>query len=179
MSYVDCTPEDLPAYEANLCYYPKGGISKSFVLKTGYTTTDFSNPSQVQADITAGRMRIMGGLKGNLPEPSVVEGENPIACGSETIVDGYDYTFEVKDFNVNEGNDEFYRKLNQSEFSGFGFYLCEQNAVRVIEKGVTFNARLVIPESNKEKQHYLVTAKWSQDVADPFPVLYDAPVGIF
>jgi len=179
MSYINCTPEDLPEYEANLCYYPKGGISKTFVLKEDHGITDFTDEEQVEAAITAGTMVIMGGLKGNLPEPSPVEGENPIACGSETIVDGYDYTAEIKDFNVNAGNDEFYRKLNQSQFSGFGMYLCEQNAVRVVEKGVTFNARLVIPESNKEKQQYLVTAKWSQDVADPFPVLYDAPVGIF
>lgn len=179
MSYVSCTPEDLPEYEANLCYYPKGGISKVFPLKADNGISDFSNDTQVQASIDAGTMVIVGGLKGNLPEPSVVEGENPIACGSETIVDGYDYTFEWRDFNVNAGNDEFYRKLNQSQFSGFGMYLCEQNALRVIEKQVSFNSRLVIPESNKEKQYYLVTAKWSQDVADPFPVLYDAPVGIF
>ena len=179
MSYINCTPEDLPEYEANLCYYPKGGISKTFVLKEDHGITDFTDEVEVQAAIDVGTMVIMGGLKGNLPEPSPVEGENPIACGSETIVDGYDYTAEIKDFNVNAGNDEFYRKLNQSQFSGFGMFLCEQNAVRVVEKGVTFNARLVIPESNKEKQQYLVTAKWSQDVADPFPVLYDAPVGIF
>lgn len=179
MSYVNCIPEDLPEYEANECYYPKGGISKTFVLKDGHNITNFSNPTQVNAAIAAKKLVLMGGLKGSLPEPSVVEGENPIACGSETIVDGYDYTAEIKDFNVNQANDEFYRKLNQSEFSGFGMFLCEQNSVRVIEKGVTFNSRLVIPESNKEKQQYLITAKWSQDVADPFPVLYDAPAGVF
>lgn len=174
-----CTFEDLTDHEKNDCYYPKGGISAFGILRTGHGITDFSNPTQVQAAVTAGTLKIVKAIKGELPEPSPIEGENPIACGSETIVDGYDYTFEVSDFNVNKANDEFYRLANLSQFKGIIFFMCEEENIRVVENGVTFVSRLVIPRSNKEKQNYLITAKWSQSVQEPFPVLYDAPDGIF
>lgn len=174
-----CTFEDLSDHEKNNCYYPKGGISAVGILKTGHGITDFSNATQVQDAITAGNLKLIQNIKAELPEPSPIEGENPLACGAETIVDGFDYTFEVTDFNVNAVNDEFYRLLNLSQFSGIVFYMCEDDMVRVVENSVSFNARLVIPRSNKEKQNYLVTAKWSQSVQEAFPVLYEAPTGIF
>lgn len=179
MSYVDCIPEDLPEYEANICYYPKGGISKVGILKTGHNITDFSNATQVQAAITAGTLVITGGLKADIPEPSPIEGENPIACGSDTIVDGFDNTANIIDFNVNAANDAFYNSLNKSQFAGIIFYLCQQDSVRVVEEPISFVSRYVSDPSNKVKDRYLITAKWSTAVDDSIPVLYDAPVGIF
>jgi hypothetical protein len=174
-----CSFEDLDDHEKNDCYYPKGGIGALGILKTGHEITDFSSQAQLQAAIDAGTLKIIKNIKAELPEPSPVEGENPLACGAETIVDGFDYTVEATDFNVNNVNDEFYRKLNLSQFAGLILYLCEEEQLRVVENGVNFNSRLVIPRSNKEKQNYLVTAKWSQSVADEFPVLHEAPEGIF
>lgn len=176
---ITCTFEELSDHEKNNCYYPKGGISAIAILKADHGIIDYTNASQWQSAITAGTVKIVSGIKADLPEPSVVEGENPVACGSETIVDGYDYTFETTDFNVNATNDEFYRLLNLSQFTGFAFFMCEEEQIRVVEQLVSFNARLVIPRSNKEKQNYLVSAKWSQSVQESFPVLYDAPTGIF
>jgi hypothetical protein len=175
----NCEFEELDAHEQNDCYYPKGGISAAGILKSDHGITDYANAAQVGAAVSAGTLRIVSNIKADLPEPSPVEGENPLACGSETIVDGYDYTVEWTDFNVNVSNDEFYRKLNLSQFSGLILYMCEEDQIRVIENGVNFVARLVIPRSNKEKQHYLVTAKWSQSVQEEFPVLSEAPDGIF
>ncbi len=179
MSYNDCTFEELGEYEENLCYFPKGGASAVFVLKEGHGITDFSNATQVNAAITSGDMVIMSKVKGSLGEPAAVEGENPVACGSETIVDGYDYTYETINMNVNATNDLFMAQLNQSQFSGFGWFLCEQDSVRVVQQTVSFNARLVQDVSNKIKDRYLVTTKWYQSVQDPLPVLYDAPAGVF
>ena len=175
----NCSFEDLDDHEKNDCYYPKGGIGALGILKEDHEITDFSNATQVQAAITAGTLKVIRNIKADLPEPSPVEGENPLACGSETIVDGFDYVVETTDFNVNATNDEFYRKLNLSQFSGLILYMCEEDQIRVIERGVNFVARLIIPRSNKEKQHYLVSAKWSQSVQEEFPVLYEAPTGIF
>ncbi len=174
-----CTAEELSDHEKNDCYYPKGGISDVGILKTGSGITDYSNATQYETAITAGTLKLITGIKAELPEPSVVEGENPLACGSETIVDGNDYTLEVKDFNVNATNDEFYRLANISQFPGLIFNMCSEDQVRVVEAKISTNARLVIPISNKENQHYLVTFKWSQSVQEAFPVLYDAPAGIF
>jgi hypothetical protein len=179
MSQQDCSFEELDEHEANNCLYRKGGISAYGVLKADHGITDFSNLTQVQDAITAGTLKVVKKIKANMPEPAAVEGENPTACGSDTIVDGYDYSFQVKDFNVNSNNDEFYRQLNQSSYSGLILFFCEEDEIRVIERNVTFNARPVFPESNKEKQHYMIDAKWSQSVQEEFPVLDDAPEGIF
>lgn len=179
MSYINCIPEDLSEYESNDCYYPKGGISKFGVLKTGHNIADFSNATQVQAAITAGTLRIMGPLRGDIPEPSPIEGENVTACGSETILDGFDNTANIIDFNVNQANDAFYNKLNASQFPGVIFFLCQQDAIRVVEKTVSFVARYVSDPSNKVKDRYLITAKWSTGPDDSIPLLYDAPAGIF
>lgn len=176
---IECSFEELDDHEANNCQYPKGGISALGVLKTGHGITDFANATQVNAAIADGKLKIISNIKAELPEPSPVEGENPVACGAETIVDGFDYTVEAKDFNVNSSNDEFHRQLNQSQFAGLILYMCEEEEVRVIERGVNFVSRLVIPLSNKEKQYYAVTAKWSQSVQTDFPVLYTAPEGVF
>ncbi len=174
-----CSVEDLDPFEKNDCYYPKGGIGAVGILKANHGITNFANGTQLQTAIDAGNLVIIKALKADLPEPSPVEGENPLACGSETIVDGFDYTVEWTDFNVNVINDESYRKLNLSQFTGLILWLCQEDQLRVAERGVSFNSRLVIPRSNKEKQSYLVTAKWSQSVADEFPVLHEAPAGIF
>jgi hypothetical protein len=175
-----CAYEELDPHEQNECYYRKGGITAYGVLKEGHGITDYSNAIQVQAAITAGNLIVFKKIKANYPEPTAVEGENVVACGSETITDGYDHTFEVKDFNVNANNDAVIVQLNNSEFSGLIWFYCEDEEVRVVERGVRFNARGPIgPETNKEKQHYLNTAKWYQGVQEPLPVLYDAPTGIF
>lgn len=186
-----CTPETLGTHEANECFYPKGGISKVAVLKTGHGITDFADDTQWDAAILAGTAKIITNIKAELPAASPVEGENPVACGSETIVDGYDYVLNLKDFNVstidkslvtpapNNANDTFYNNLNRSQFAGVVLYFCEQDEIRAIEDRVSFNASLVIPMSNKEKQYYNVVVKWFQKVENDMPVLYNAPAGIF
>lgn len=179
MSHESCSFEELGDYERNECSYPKGGISFEFVLKEDHGIVDFSDVAEWEAAIAAGTVKILGPNKGELPEPSAVEGENPIACGSETITDAYDYTFEILDFNVNDTNDVLIKQLNASQFTGFGWYECETDRVRVVNHRTSFNARLTIPVSNKEKQKYMITAKWTQDVNDDIPLAYDAPAGIF
>ncbi len=174
-----CNVEDLDDFEKNDCYYPKGGIGAIGVLKTGHGITNFSNTTQMQAAVTAGKLVIIKGIKAELPPPSEVEGENPLACGSETIVDGYNYELTWTDFNVNAINDESYRKLNISQFPGLILWMCQEDQIRVVEQTVSFGGGINIPKSNKEKQNYPYKAKWSQSVQDSFPVLHEAPVGIF
>ena len=178
MSY--CTVEELDDYESELCGLKKGGILAIGVLKTGHGITDFEDAAEYTAAISAGTLKIIKNIKGIWPAAAAVEGENPIACGSETVTDGFDYTVTWKDFKINGTNDLFYAQLNRSAFSGLIVYYCQTNEVRVIEKSVNFLAMPAeSPESNKEKQLYNITAKWSASVEEDFPTLYAAPVGIF
>ncbi len=177
---VVCTFEDLDPHEKILCGYKKGGISGYGVLKQDHGITDFSDETQVQAAIDAGTLVIISGVKGMVPDATPIEGENVVACGAETILDGFDLTTTWKDFNISNSNNEFYRQLNSSAFSGLILYYCQQEEVEVIEHSVTFVALPAgSPESNKEKRFYNVTAKWSQSVNDSFATIYDAPEGIF
>lgn len=176
-----CTFQELTTHEQLNCGWRKGGISALGVLKADHGITDFSNATQTNDAITAGNLRIIKSIKGAFPAASPVEGENPVACGSETILDGFDFTTTWRDFNVTPDNNEFYRLLNNSEFSGLILYHCEDHELTVIERGVSFVALPAqSPESNKEKRFYEVTAKWSASANDDFPTLIeDAPDGIY
>jgi hypothetical protein len=179
MSFI-CEYEELDDHEQNDCYYPKGGISAIGILKSGHSITDFSNATQMQAAITSGHLKIHKKIKAEYPEPSPVEGENPLACGNETVVDGFDNVLNVKDFNVNATNDALIPQLNSSQFSGIILYMCNEEQIRVKETGIDFVARgPIIPLTSKEKQHYLIDAKWYNQVNDQSTILHEAPEGIF
>lgn len=177
---VVCSFEQLTAHEKYECGAKKGGISAVAILKADHGITDFSNATQINAAIADGTFVIIDAIKATVPDASPIEGENPVACGAETILDGLDLTVTWKDARITNGNNEFYRLLNSSAFTGIVLYYCQNDEVEVIEKKVTFVALPAnSPESNKEKRFYNVTVKWSQSVSDSFATIYDAPEGIF
>ncbi len=175
-----CTVEDLDDHELINCGFRKGGILAVGVLKANHGITDWESATQAQDAIDAGTLKVIKGIKGIYPPASPIEGDNPRACGADTILDGFDNTFTWKDYNVSGLNDLFYAQLNRSAFTALALFYCQEQEIRVVEKSVTFVALPAeSPESNKEKQLYNITAKWSTSVNDEFPTLYDAPVGIY
>lgn len=159
--------------------FRKGGISALAILKCDHSITDFTSASQWQDAIDAGEVKIIKQIKATIGEASPVNGENPVPCGSETILDLLDQTITWKDFNVHSLNDDFYQQLNLAKRSVAWFY-CEEDEIRVVDTcNVTFAALPPSsPESNREKQFYNVTGAWTSS-PDEFPVLYTAPTGIF
>lgn len=170
---------DLPDHELIDCgAYPKGGILTIGVLECDHNITDFTSAADTNQAITDGELVLIKNIKGTFNEPSEVTGENPIACGSETILDGFDFVLAAKDFNVRSENDTFYAALNQRS-TYLIWYECETGMIRVVERAVTWMAKpALVPESNKEKQNYILQAMWSGNV-DDFPVLYTAPSGVY
>lgn len=170
---------DLPGHEQVECGdFPKGGIASLGILECDHTITDFSNATQVQAAIDAGDLKLIEPVRAILPESTEVEGVNPNACGSETILDGFDFTLTWQDFNVTSNNDSVYEALNLRQ-NYLIWFECETDMIRVVDfSPVSFVSKLTTPESNKEKQFYAVTAKWSS-APNEFPQLFDAPPGIF
>lgn len=177
---VICTVEELSDHEQVSCGQRRGAILAVGVLKANHGITDFSSESQWNAAILADTAKIIKGIKGSMPAASPVEGDSPTACGSATVLDGFDNTVAWKDYSVTNNTSEFYRQLNSSEFTSLVLYFCQDDEVQVIEKKVRFVA---LPQqstdNNKEKQFYDVTAKWSTSVSDNFPVIWDAPDNIF
>lgn len=178
---IICSFEQLGAHEKFVCGPKFGGIPGALILKTGHNITDFSNAVQVQAAITAGTAVLVMGIKATVPDATAVEGENPVGCGSETVLDGFDRTITWKDAKITNNNNEFYRQLNsQGGFAGIVLYYCQDGSVEVIESRINFAALPAnSPESQKEKRLYNVTAKWYQDADDSFGEFFDAPEGIF
>lgn len=174
-----CEFEQLDPHEINDCFNPKGGIPSVGILKTGHNITDFSNAVQTQAAIDAGKLVIFNKVKASLPEPSAVTGENVTGCGAETIVDGFNWELDMKDFNVNKNNDALLKQLNAGSFPGLVFFMCDQNAIRVVQQRITTIANLIIPETKKDKQYYNYKFQWYQSAQTEIPELFDAPEGIY
>ena len=169
---------ELPDHERISCnQYPKGGILAVGILQCGHEVVD-PTETELQQAIDDGFLKIIKNVKAILPDAEAVEGENPLACGADTIVDGQNRTITFKDFNVNDANDIFYSKLNGSTTEAFVFE-CENDKIRWIRNAVSWVSPPVMsPESNKEKQMYNISGKWSEAV-DEYPVRYDAPANIF
>jgi hypothetical protein len=173
----NCT--ELPEHEKIQCgAYRKGGISAIGVLECDHSITDFTNATQTNQAINNGKLTIIKGIKAEFPNPTPIEGENPVACGATTIFDGLEYVVNIKDFNVTGSNDSFYESLNKRT-SYLVLYYCQEEEIRVVEKQVSWTALPAMsPESNREKQMYTVTAKWTSNV-DEFPTLYNAPANMY
>lgn len=177
MSFLSCA--ELDEHIERLCNdFPKGGFPAVAFLEKDHTITDFTNATQWNTAISNGTARIIKRIKGNMPEPSEQLVDNPVGCGATQILDGFDWRFEWTDASVSAVNDTFYETLNIKD-GYFVFYNCDQEEIRVVDMtSVTFIAKPLYPASNKEFQTYMVAAQWST-AANEFPVLYDAPTGIF
>jgi len=175
---LDCA--DVPDHiELGCNEFKKGGISAIAIMECAHTITDFTSASEWNAAIAAGTVKIIKQIKATVPDASPVNGENPVPCGSETILDLLEQSITWKDFNVHALNDDFYQQLNLAKRS-IAWYYCESEEIRVVNDcNVTFAALpATSPESNREKQFYNVTGSWTS-APDEFPVLYTAPAGVF
>lgn len=160
--------------------YRKGGVSAFGILDCDHTMSNFTDVAQYNDAIASDLLHIIKGIKGQVPEPAPIENNNPIGCGAETVVDGFDRTATWLDSNVNNQNIVFYNALNvRNEF--LMIFNCNDDPddtglVTVIEATVNFIAFQVLPESNRERQFWNVTAKWTKlDESTTFT----APAGIF
>lgn len=176
MSYTCLT---LPNHSTDNCDVQLGGLDSIGFLLEDHGITDFSSATQWNAAIAAGTAKIVKAIKGEMPEQTAQEGENPRACGPDNIVDGYNATIKFKDFNVNDDNDEFYTKATKVPFVGMAFHVCDADTIRYTERQVRLKYTHVIPMNNKEKQLYNVEISWYTPAGIQVTTLADEPVSIF
>lgn len=157
------------------CEYALGGIPAAAILDCDHGISDFSNGSQWTAAISAGKVKVIKNIKAEVPDASAVDGESATACGPENEVYTFDRTAEITDYNVNASNVEFYDKLNTRTFLA-AFYLCDTDELLVVEQKCNASARLIIPRTKDERQHFLATIRWRSLKG---PKLFAAPAGIF
>lgn len=177
MSFLACNLPQ-PDHVANDCNnFEKGGFSSVAILLKGHGITDFESPTQWNAAITSGKARIVNRIKADLPAPSPQKVDNPVACGAQQILDGFDWTLHWVDANNSGFNDAFYEALNV-QVAAIAFYNCPHEVLYVVESSATFTAFPLKSASNKEFQSYDATAEWTTGPSK-FPDRYDAPTGIF
>lgn len=175
-SSCDYNCASLPEHEQIECGENlHGGISAIGILECDHTITDFTSASEWNTNITSGKANIARQIRGEKPEPSPVEVENPNACGFDTVLDTFDRTYEFTDDNVSAANQAYYDALN-GRTTNLAVYYCQDNDIEVISHPVTWVVRDVSPRSKKERRTYMLTAKWT---AKPMPEIFAAPSGIF
>lgn len=172
-----CT--DLPAHEQVVCgEFLLGGISDAALLDCDHTITDWTSEAEWQTNIDAGKVGLIKNIRGSIPEPSPVEGENPNGCGAATQIDTYDRTAMYKDYNVTASNIDMYNQLNRQKKQLVLRQKCQTGGgkIWVIDTAAVYNAIQGVNENNREKLMFTVTASWTEF---DMPMFYDEPTGIF
>ena len=125
-----------------------------------HEVTDWSNTSQVEAGIAAGKITLISGVKPQMPAPSPVEVEASIGCGPENELLAFDFSLTWIDRNYTQSNTSFYNQLNK--YKGYlAMYLCNADELVVNDKYVvTFQAAPVYPPNGSAAIQYEATAAW-------------------
>lgn len=179
MADLDYCFQNLPDFEQIQCSnWLRGGIDGLIVFETNAVINDYTVLANWTALISAGTATKIVNIKGDFPDGSPVEGENPIGCGAETVLDGVDYVLNIMDYNVTAANDANYASINGGTYY-IAFHLCNEDQLLVVEVPVSVVAMAAnVPASNKEKQRYMTSYKWSAD-KDWYPIRVSSPSGLF
>jgi hypothetical protein len=179
MAYFEYGCGTLPNHQLLACgVYDRGGISAIGILEADHTIVDYSNASQYTANIAAGNLKVIKNIRGTVPDASPVEGDNPVGCGPDTILNGFNFTATWQDANTNSANVSFYSQLN-TRTTELVLFLCGSDEVLVVNNKVNFVCNpVMVPANNKELQMFNCTARASIG-PNELPQKYTAPAGIF
>ena len=183
MAYLEYGCTALPDHELVLCgAYNRGGISAIGILEedafgtgaTFATAADWSNGAKYATALAANDLKIIKNIRGTVPDASPVDVDNPVGCGPQSLLAGFDFTATWMDANTTDGSITFYNGLNK-RVTGLILYLCGSNEVMVITQPVNYVCLPVnVPASNKELQMFNCTARASLG-PDQLPQKYPAP----
>ncbi len=183
MAYLEYGCSALPDHELVNCgNYNRGGISAIGILEedafgTGGTfvnPADWENGAKYLSAIAAGDLKIIKNVRGTVPDASPVDVDNPVGCGPQSLLAGFDFTATWMDANTTDGSIDFYNALNK-RVTGLILYLCGSGEVMVITNPVNYVCLPVnVPASNKELQMFNCTARASLG-PDQLPQKYPAP----
>jgi len=179
MSGLNYCFTNLPDHVRTQCAaYKRGGIDAIAIIDTDANISNYSSAAAWQTAIDAENVKIIHDVKAEYPDPSQVTGENPIGCGNDTILDGYDHVLNLMDYNVSADNDDFWATVNGRQY-WIAIRLCNEGEILVVELPVSIQASPAnVPMSNKEKSRYNVILAWSSDLNWKFD-RYTEPAGIF
>ncbi len=176
MSFLNCAT--LPDHIETACQkYKKGGFPSLAIIDEDHTITDWTNGSQWSSNIASGKIKIVNRIKAAISDPSAIKSDNPVACGAQQILDGFDWKFSCTDGNRNVFNDSFYTNLN-NKAAFVALWNKDENEILVIDREVVFTCNPNYPDSNRAHQFYKIEGDWVSP-KDWFPGTHSAPTGVF
>lgn len=180
----------MPPHEIVDCgAYKLGGISAAAIVfcdaELPATAADWSTDTWYEDTVTAEQLFRIAGIKGTVASPAAVEVPNPIACGPENILVGFNWTCTWQDANAtgysstgpSNGNTQFYCDLN-TQTTYLILYLCGSDEVMVITNPTNYRAALMVPDNDRALQMFEVTASAYIPVGDCIQK-YPAPPTFF
>lgn len=190
MAFCSIGCSDLPPHEIVDCgAYKLGGISAAAIVfcdaDLPANPGDWSTDTWYEDTVASDQLFRIAGIKGTVASPAAVEVPNPIACGPENILVGFNWTCTWQDANAtgysstgpSNGNTQFYCDLN-TQTTYLILYLCGSDEVMVITNPTNYRAALMVPDNDRALQMFEVTASAYIPVGDCIQK-YPAPPTFF
>jgi len=158
----------------------EGGFDQAVIFDCDATTTDYTNGTEVAADITAGRAVIYKNIKSGIDAPSANEIDVMVA-GQEPRAVNYSRTATWVDANVNTSSSAAYDTLDATSgitVKAILFHLASGENTILVDppKGCIFKGGLIVPNDVSDAARYEYTASWK----DPnSPSVKAVPSGVF
>ena len=189
---IECSA--LPPHEIVDCgAYKLGGISAAAIVFCDAQLPGPGDEAEWSLDVTYTTLANaeppllfrIAGIKGTVASPAAVEVPNPIACGPENILVGFNWSCTWQDANATgynpdgplDGNTQFYCDLN-TQTTYLILYLCGSDEVMVIQNPTNYRAALMVPDNDRALQMFEVTASAYIPVGDCIQK-YPAPPDFF
>jgi len=157
---------------------PKGGVFAAVLLECNNELTDPSSGAQINAEIAAGRAKLVERISITLEKPTPVTQDSIIACETPTL-NTYERKGTYKNPNVTQQNSVFHNGLFDGRRLGgmILFYCGEDDSEWVdwIDNTISFTGGRVIPAKETEQQLYDgdFAYRGKKD-----PLRYPAPAGV-
>lgn len=159
----------------------KGGSSSWVVFACGATTTNPSNASQINADISAGRAVVVTNVKSGFAKPSPVTTDSINSCGTPSVITN-DWTGTLTDGNISDQNIDFWNAFiaGRQAASVLMIHCVDESDTPYAtwinpSSGIKFSGGRVVPNVSTQPQLIDVDFKWRQLKS---PQVYSAPVGV-
>ena len=178
----NCFDSPLDIYHENVCGEElQGGANAAVFLYCGHHLTDPSSATQINAEIAAGRARLVTGASFSIEAPSPVTSSTVVPC--KTVhVSNYNRSGTYKNPNVSLEMIDFHKPIfGGRSFGGLIIYECGtaeslKPQVTWINRPVTFEGGRILPGLTTETQRFegkfTYLGKYDDDV-------YAVPPGIF
>lgn len=165
----DCS--ELPEHELLTCGdYKLGGISAAAIMNCDIVEVGQNMEFDLDATwnnwVSSGDVKLIQQIKGTIATPAAVEVPNPVACGPENVLVGFNWTCTWQDANATgsstgssftDGNTGFYCDLN-TRTTYLALYLCGSDEVMIVNFPTNYRAALMVPDNDRALQMFEVTA---------------------